>query len=98
MGICLLVEWFAMQIPCTMVAWYSEHYLVNEPLFRPPFENWSSIHMPVTMVHLKREPSEPLKIDISVSAVQMFTIQIPTVKCLKKISEHVQWLGDSSNH
>ena len=29
MGICLHVEWFAIQMPGTMVLWYSDHNLVN---------------------------------------------------------------------
>ena len=29
---------------------YSDHLLVYEPVFRPPFEYWSAIQMPGTIV------------------------------------------------
>ena len=32
------------------VVWYSDHHLVNEPVFRPPFEYRTSIQLPGTMV------------------------------------------------
>ena len=59
MGICKIVNWFGIQMPGTMVVWYSDHHLVNgqfsdhplvnRPVLRPPFEFWSAIQMPGTM-------------------------------------------------
>ena len=49
MGICLIVEWFTMQMPGTMVVWCSDHHLVNELVFRRPFEYQSAIQMPGTI-------------------------------------------------
>ena len=84
MGICLLVEWFAIQMPSTMVVWYSYYHLINGPVFRPPFEYRSVIEMPGTMVrgiwlanHLNNEQVKVCHSDVSV--IQMFAIQIPTV-------------------
>ena len=45
MGICLLFKWFDIQIPIIMVVCYSDHHLVNGPVFRPPFENRSALPM-----------------------------------------------------
>ena len=50
MGICSIFKWFAIQMPGTMVVGYSDHHLVNRPVFRVPFEYWSAIQMPRTMV------------------------------------------------
>ena len=47
-GICLLVNWFAIQT--TIIVRYSDHYLVNGLVFSPPFEYQSAIQMPSTMV------------------------------------------------
>ena len=35
---CLLLDWFAIQMPGTMVVRYSDHHLINVPVFRAPFE------------------------------------------------------------
>ena len=57
MGICLLIEQFAIQMLGTMEVWYSDRHLVNEPVFRPPYEYRSAIQMPLTE-HLNSEPFE----------------------------------------
>ena len=46
MGICSLVEWFAMQMLATMVVRDSDHHLVNRPEFRPPYEYRYAIKLP----------------------------------------------------
>ena len=46
MGICLLVEWLA-----TMVVCYSDHHVVNRPVFRPPFEYRSANQMLSTILN-----------------------------------------------
>ena len=69
----------------TMVVLYSDHHLFNRPVFRPTFEYWFTIQIPVTMVpgiwivnHLNNEQLSSCYTDVS--AIQMFTIQITTVK------------------
>ena len=79
--ICSIVKWFAVQMLGTIVVWYSDYHLVNEPVFRPPIEYQSPIQMSGTMElgiwianHVNREQ---VKVCFSnVSAFQMFTIQI----------------------
>ena len=43
-------EFFAIQMPGTIVVKYSDHPLVNQPVFRPPFEYRFAIQMPGTKV------------------------------------------------
>ena len=81
MVICSLMEWFTIQMPYTMKVWYSEHHLVNWPVFRPPFEYRSSIQMPGTMVPgiwiANYLNNEQIKASSSnVSAFQIVAIQI----------------------
>ena len=45
---CLNLEWFGFQMPSSVQL--SDHHLVNRPVFRTPFEYWSVIQMPSTMV------------------------------------------------
>ena len=60
-------------MPGNIEVWYSNHHLVNGPVFRPPFEHWSAIQMH----HFN---NEKVKVYHSnVSAIQMVSIQIPTV-------------------
>ena len=33
-----------------MEVWYSDHHLVNGPVFRPPLEYWPDNQVPGTMV------------------------------------------------
>ena len=90
MGNCSLVEWFANQMPGTMVVvWYTDHHLVNELVFRPPFEYRSAIQMSNTVVsgicianHLNNDQVKVFRSDVSV--FQMSAIQIPTVLVLQK--------------
>ena len=48
--ICSLIKWFAIQMPGIMEVQNSDHHWVNGLLFTPPFEYWSVIQMPSTMV------------------------------------------------
>ena len=38
MGICSIIWLLAIQMPCKMVIWYSDHHLVNRLVFGAPFE------------------------------------------------------------
>ena len=80
MGICSLIEWLAIQMPSSMVVGYSDHYLVNGPVFRPPFDYRSAIQMPGTSIWIANHlNNEQVKVCYSdVSAIQMFAIQIPS--------------------
>ena len=44
-----------IQMPSPMEVWYSDHHLVNGPVFRPPFEYRSTNQMPGTMGKVKEE-------------------------------------------
>ena len=79
MWICLLNEWFVIQIPSTMVVQYSDHHLVNRQVFKPPFEYWSTIQMPDTMVpgirrvnHLNKKQLKVCYSDVSLFRLLLF--------------------------
>ena len=80
MGIWFLVKQFVIQMPGTMVVWYSDHHLVNRPVLRPPFEYWSAIQMRSGIWITNHLNNEQLKVRYSdVSIIQMLAVQIPTV-------------------
>ena len=42
-----MVKWFTIQMPGTMVVWFTDRHLIN--IFRPPFEYWPAIQMHVNL-------------------------------------------------
>ena len=50
MQICWIVEWYAIQMPGTIVVQYSNNHFVNGLVFKLPFEHQSGIQMASTMV------------------------------------------------
>ena len=79
-----------------MLVRYSDHNLINRPIFRPPFEYRSAIQMPCSMVPgiwiANHFNNKQVKVpSLEVSAVYLLAIQIPLVLNFHQVKSNA-WL------
>ena len=84
MRICLLVEWFIIQIPGTMAVQFSDPHLVKEPVFRPPFEYPYTIQIPTVRCIITQHVSYNLTFKIST-----FNLFVPGQSVLQVVLQNI---------